>query len=79
MLDIADRDTFLAWLENHHEDLVDQVSQRPRSIRDWANDYARALRSATAEMGMDPGHAGVFGEPEDEMGLHDPDAEDEVW
>jgi hypothetical protein len=77
MLDVADRAAFLRWLDNNQEDLLDAINQRPRSIKLWVADYARAMKSATVEMGMDRGHAGVFSDSEEEMGLHDPEAEDE--
>jgi hypothetical protein len=77
MLDVADRAAFLRWLENNQDDLLDSINQRPRSIKLWVADYARAMKSATVGMGMDRGHAGVFDANEEEMGLHDPEAEDE--
>ena len=77
MLDIADRDAFLRWLDANQDDLIDQISQKPRSIKLWASDFARAVKSATVEMGMDRGHAGIFADADEEMGLHDPEAEDE--
>jgi hypothetical protein len=75
MLDIADRGAFIAWL--NREGVLDQISQRPRSIKLWASDFARAMKSAGAEMGEDRGHAGVFADSEEAMGLHDPESEDE--
>ena len=45
------------------------------------DDVLRAIRalikSTTAELGMDAGHACIFGDAEEEMGLHDPEAEDD--
>lgn len=77
MLDVADRAAFLRWLEANQDDFVDSISQKPRSIKLWVADYARAMKSATVEMGMDRGHAGIFSDDEETMGLHDPEAEDE--
>jgi hypothetical protein len=98
--DIVGPAEFRLWLAEHEEDLFDQLSQRPRSVKLWASDYARALRAAVAElpdggmklwvtefakalratteeMGEDVGFAGVFSDTGDEMGLHDPEADDE--
>lgn len=81
MLDVATREAFQRWLERHHEDLLDQISQRPRSIKGWATDYAKAMRSAVAELGEDPGHGGIFSDAEEAMGLLDPESDDdeELW
>jgi len=77
----ATREAFELWLEDNKDDLLDQLSQRPRSVKLWASDFARAVKSATLEMGDDPGRAGVFADVDEEMGLHDPEAEveDEEW
>ena len=77
MMDIADRDAFLRWLSQNQEDFVDQIDQRPRSIKSWVSDYARAMKSATVEMGDDAGFSGIFGDNQEQMGLHDPEADDE--
>jgi hypothetical protein len=77
MLDVATRESFLRWLEVNQDDLIDQISQKPRSIKLWASDFARAVKSATVEMGMDRGHAGIFADEDEEIGLHDPEAEDD--
>jgi hypothetical protein len=77
MLDVADRAAFLRWLETNQDDFIDAISQRPRSIKLWVADFAKAMKSATVEMGEDRGHAGIFSDGEEEMGLHDPEAEDE--
>lgn len=78
MLDVADREAFLYWLETNQDDLVDQLSQRPRPIKSWVADFSKALKTATAEMGADRGHAGIFSDSEEGMGLHDPDDDEEV-
>lgn len=77
MLDVATREDFLRWLAANHNDHVDQISQRPRAMREWVNDYARAMRSSAAELGPDPGYGGIFGGTQDGMGLRDPEGSDE--
>jgi hypothetical protein len=63
------RDEFEQWLDDHRDEVMDHLDQRPRSLGNWIMAFSKAMAATAEEHGHedDEGIDGAFGNEEGDV------------